>query len=186
MATGPTRDVEAWLADLLDRVIGWLQFAESKNIGMVGLISAFLVLIVTFLVAGPSVPPLAGVGLALCALALMIGLLLAMACLLPATDLERDLIEERALPGVEDNLIYFGHLARYEPRTLVRAVASYYVEMTPDEVAVSKFALDLAEQIVANARITLRKLMLYRAAVLLFAAGVLSAAAAMALAEFVG
>jgi len=186
MATGPTRDVEAWLADVLDRVIGWLQFAESKNIGMVGLISTFLVLIVTFLVAGPSVPPLAGVGLALCALALMIGLLLAMASLLPATDLERDLIAERALPGVEDNLIYFGHLARYEPRTLVRAVASHYAEVTPDEVVVSKLALDLAEQIVTNARITVRKLRLYRSAMLLFAAGVLIAAVAMALAAFVG
>src|SRR5215211_4680325 len=136
MATGPTRDVEAWLADLLDRVIGWLQFAESKNIGMVGLISTFLVLIVTFLVAGPSVPPLAGVGLALCALALMISLLLALASLLPATDLERSVMEERALPGVEDNLIYFGHLARYEPRALVRAAASHSAEVIPDEVVV--------------------------------------------------
>src|SRR5215208_5119588 len=142
MASDLRRDVEAWLADLLDRVIDWLQLAERKNVGLVGLISTFLVLIVTFLVAGPSVPPLAGVGLALCALVFMIGLLLAMASLLPATDLERDLIEERALPGVEDNLIYFGHLARYEPRTLVRAVASRYVEMTPDEVGVSKLALD--------------------------------------------
>jgi len=72
-ATDPTSDVEDWLVDVLDRVIGWLQFAESKNIGMVGLISTFLVLIVTFLVAGPSVPTLAGVGLAVCALTLITG-----------------------------------------------------------------------------------------------------------------
>src|SRR5215216_4012681 len=147
MATGPTRDVEAWLADVLDRVIGWLQFAESKNIGVVGLISTFLVLVVTFLVAGPSVPPLAGLGLALCALALMISLLLAIASLLPATDLERYRTEERAPPGPEDNLIFYGHLARYEPRELVRAVASHYAEETQDEIVVSKLALDLAEQI---------------------------------------
>src|SRR5215213_2755440 len=185
MATDATRDAEAWLADLLDRVIGWLQFAESKNIGLEGLISTFLVLIVTFLVAGPSVPSLAVGGLALCALTLMISLLLAIASLLPATDLKRDLIEERAPPGPEDNLIFYGHLARYEPRALVRAVACHYAQVTSDEVAVSKLALDLAEQIVTNARITVRKLRLYRSAVLLFAAGVLIAAAAMALAAFV-
>ena len=46
----------------------------------------------------------------------------------------------------------------------------------------SKFALDLTEQIVTNARITVRKLRLYRAAMLLFASGILLAAAAMALA----
>jgi len=186
MATDRNRDVEDRLADFLDRVIGWLQFAESKNIGIVGLISTFLGLIVTFLLAGPSVPTLAGVGLALGALTLMISLLLALASLLPATDLERDLIEERAPPGPEDNLIFYGHLARYEPRTLVRAVASHYVVTPSDEFVVSKFALDLAEQIVTTARITVRKLRLYRYAMLLFASGVLTAAAAMALAAFLG
>jgi hypothetical protein len=39
---------------------------------------------------------------------------------------------------------------------------------------------------VINARITVRKLRLYRYAVLLFASGVLIAAAAMSLAAFVG
>ena len=58
--------------------------------------------------------------------------------------------------------------------------------MTPDEFAVSKLARDLAEQIVTNARITVRKLRLYRAALLLFGSGVLIAAAAMALAAFAG
>ena len=168
----------------MHRVIGWLQFAESKNIGLVGLISTFLVLIVTFLVAGPYIPTLGGVGLALCGLALMISLLLAIASLLPATDLERDRIEERELPGPEDNLVFYGHLARYEPRALVQAVTSHYAEETPDEIVVSKLALDLAEQIVTNARITVRKLRLYRSAVLLFTLGVLIAAVAMALVAF--
>jgi len=56
----------------------------------------------------------------------------------------------------------------------------------PDEGVVSKPALDLAEQIVTNARITERKLRFYRSAMLLFAAGVLIAAVVMALAAFVG
>jgi hypothetical protein len=35
MAADLTRDVEVRRADLLDRVIGWLQFVESKNMGIV-------------------------------------------------------------------------------------------------------------------------------------------------------
>ena len=58
--------------------------------------------------------------------------------------------------------------------------------MTPGEFAVSKLARDLAEQIVTNDLITVRKLRLYRAALLLFGSGVLIAAAAMALAAFAG
>ena len=54
--------------------------------------------------------------------------------------------------------------------------------MSPDEVPVSKLARDLAVQIVTNARITVRKLRLFRAALLLFGVGVLIAAGAMALA----
>ena len=112
----------------------------------------------------------------------MISLLLAVASFLPTTHLERYLVGAREPPGPEANLLFYGHLARCEPHALVRAVASHYVGVPADEVVVSKFASDLAGQIVTNARITVRKLRLYRAALLLFASGVLSAAVAMALA----
>ena len=177
-----TRDLEALLADLLDRVIDWLQFAESKNTGIVGLIATALGLIVTFLEAGPSVPALAGAGLAIGAGALMLSLLIVIASFLPVTDLERALIGDREPPGHEDNLTFYGHLARYEPQALIHEVARNYGEVSPDAVPVSKFASDLAVQIVTNARITLRKLRLFRAAVLLFGGGVLIAAGAMAFA----
>ena len=75
MASDPTRDVEDRLADLLDGVIGWLQFAESKNTSIVGLIATALGLLVTVLVTGPSLPMLAALGLGLGAVLLMIALL---------------------------------------------------------------------------------------------------------------
>ena len=184
MATELTRALEDRLTKLLESVIGWLQFAESKNTGIVGLISTALGVIVSFLLAGPAVPTLAGVGLAVGAGMLMIALLLAVASFLPATHLERYLVEAHESPGSEVNLLFYGHLARYTPHALVRAVASHYGEVPADEVVVSKFASDLAGQIVANARITVRKLRLYRAALLLFASGVLTAAVAMALTAF--
>jgi len=56
VATDPTRDVEERLADLLDRVVSWLQLAESKNTSILGLIATALGLLVTVLVTGPSLP----------------------------------------------------------------------------------------------------------------------------------
>ena len=183
-ATELRRDVEERLFQLLDRVIDWLKFAEAKNTGAVGLSSTALGVIVTFLVAGPGVSELAGIGLGVGAVMLMISLMLAVASFLPSTDLERHLLGERTPPGPNDNLLFYGHLARYEPRALVRAVAEHYFEQVADDAVPSKLAIDLAAQVVTNSRITVRKLALFKYSLLLFGFGVLVAAAAMALAAF--
>jgi len=115
---------------LLNRVIGWLQFAESKHTGGVGLTSTALGVIVSFSLFGPPLPSLARVGIALGAVMLMLSLLLAVASFLPATDQERQLVGAGEPPKPDDNLISYGHLARYEPRALVRAVAIHYVGWT--------------------------------------------------------
>ena len=88
MASDRTRELEDRLVELLDRVIDWLQFAESKNTGVVGLIATALGLLVTFFVTSPSLPTLAALGLGLGAVLLMIGLLLVVASFLPKTDSE--------------------------------------------------------------------------------------------------
>jgi len=184
-ATELKRDLEVWLFDLLDRVVDWLKFAEAKNTGAVGISSTALGVIVTFLVAGPDIPVLAGVGLGVGAVVLMISLMLAVASFLPSTDLERHLLGEREPPGPNDNLLFYGHLARYEPRVLVCAVAEHYFQHEADVVP-SELAIDVAAQVVTNSRITVRKLALYRYSLLLFGIGVIVAAAAMALAAFLG
>jgi hypothetical protein len=184
MSTDPRRDVERQLSEQLTRVIDWLKFAEAKNTGAVGLSSTGLGVIVTFLVAGPSITTLAGVGLGVGALAMMFSLLLTVASFLPSTDLEKHLVGDRERPTTRDNLLYYGHLARYEPRALVEAIAEMYFEQEGEAYTPSKLALDLAAQIVTNARITVRKLTLYKYSLLLFGFGVLVASAAMALASF--
>ncbi len=185
MAAELRRDVENRLADLLNRVIDWLKFAETKNTGAVGLSSTGLGVIVTFLVAGPPIPTLAGVGLGVGAVALMVSLMLAVASFLPSTDLEKFLVGERDKPGPGDNLLFYGHLARYEPRALARAIGEHYFEQDDDATPPSKFAVDLAGQIVTNSRITVLKLAFFRYSLLLFGFGVLIAAAAMAAAALV-
>src|SRR5688500_17135091 len=97
------RDVETRLSDLLNRVIDWLKFAETKNTGAVGLSSTGLGVIVTFLVAGPAIPTLAGVGLGVGAVALMVSLMLSVASFLPSTNLEKHLMGERERPTARDN-----------------------------------------------------------------------------------
>jgi hypothetical protein len=184
MSTDIKRDIERQLSELLGRVIDWLKFAEAKNTGSVGLSSTGLGVIVTFLVAGPPIPTVAGVGLAIGALALMLSLLLTVASFLPSTDLEKHLVGERQRPTSRDNLLYYGHLARYEPRALVEAMAEQYFGQERDAYTPSKFDVDLAAQIVTNARITVRKLALYKYSLLLFGFGVLVASAGMALAAF--
>jgi hypothetical protein len=184
MTSDVNRDVERQLTELLSRVIDWLKFAEAKNTGSVGLSSTGLGVIVTFLVAGPPIPTLAGVGLGVGALALMLSLLLTVASFLPSTNLEKHLVGDRERPTQRDNLLYYGHLARYEPRALVEAVAEMYFQQEGEAYAPSKLAVDLAGQIVTNARITVRKLRLFTYSLLLFGFGVLVASAAMALAAF--
>jgi hypothetical protein len=185
MSSDIKRDVERHLSELLARVIDWLKFAEAKNTGAVGLSSTGLGVIVTFLVAGPPIPTMAGVGLGIGALALMLSLLLTVASFLPSTNLEKHLVGERERPTARDNLLYYGHLARYEPRALVEAIAEMYFDQEGETYAPNKLDIDLAAQIVTNARITVRKLALYRYSLLLFGFGVLVASAAMALASFV-
>ncbi len=187
MASDINGDIESRLSDLLSRVIDWLKFAETKNTSAVGLSSTGLGVIVTFLVAGPPIPVAAGVGLGLGAITLMISLMLAVASFLPSTNLEKYLVGEREEPGPTDNLLFYGHLARYEPRALVRAIGEHYfgLDRASEEFKPSKLAVDLAGQIVTNARITVRKLVLFKYSLLLFGLGVLIAAAAMAYAAFV-
>ena len=184
MSTDIKRDIDHQLSDLLNRVIDWLKFAEAKNTGSVGLSSTGLGVIVTFLVAGPPLPPVAGAGLALGAVALMLSLLLTVASFLPSTDLEKHLVGERQRPTARDNLLYYGHLARYEPRALVESLAELYFAQEGEAYAPSKREIDLAAQIVTNARITVRKLALYKYSLLLFGFGVLVASVGMALAAF--
>ena len=59
-----------------------------------------------------------------------------------------------------------------------------YFDHEGDTYAPSKLDIDLAAQIVTNARITVRKLALFRYSLLLFGFGVLVASGGMALAAF--
>ena len=71
------------------------------------------------------------------------------------------------------------------PGVLTRAIAQHYFDTPGSQYTPSKLAVDFAGQVVTNARITVRKLALFKYSLLLFGFGVLIASAAMAFSAFV-
>jgi hypothetical protein len=173
------RSLALRLLELLRLCNDWLKFAETKNVGIVGLAGSALAIVVaavSFLRA-EGIPPPAGVGLVVASLLMALSLLAGVWSFMPATSTPRWMRLNVGDPHPDDNLFYFGHAAKYAPRPLAEAVARRY-ERQP-EPAVSDLHHDLAAQLVVNARITLQKLKLFRWAVLLFAGGALLSAAGM-------
>jgi hypothetical protein len=162
------------LDGLLKSVNDWLKFAETKNVGIVGLASgglSVLLVAVGFLTDDDILHPLAGMLLLTGGAALAISLLVGVWSFLPATSMPHWMRLPSEPPRPDDNLFYFGHLSRYDPASLVAAIAERY-ERAPD-LPVTALHTDLAAQIVVNARITMQKLRLFRWSVVLFGAGVL-------------
>ena len=111
----------------------------------------------------------------------MLSLMLTVASFLPSTNLEKHLIGERERPSPRDNLLFYGHLARYEPSALVDAIAEHLFRAREARRTHRASSPSISPaQIVTNARITVRKLTLFRYSLLLFGFGVLVASAAMA------
>jgi hypothetical protein len=168
----------ARLLDLLRLVNEWLRFAETKNVGMVGLASGGLTFIVVALgfLQDEGLGQLTGAALTVGAVLMALSLLASVWSFLPATSLPRWMRTRRARPRPDDNLFYFGHLANYHPRELVSAMARRYERHPDPDPDATDLQADLAAQVVVNARITMQKLKLFTWAVVLFAAGAVLAA----------
>jgi pycsar effector protein len=172
---------ESRLLELLKLVNDWLKFAEAKNVGIVGLASgAMSVLLVAlgFLrEAGLTLIP--SLFIAAGAACLAISLLIGVYSFFPATAMPQWMRMRLDPPHADDNLYFFGHAAKYDPAALAVAVARRYDRAA--EPIVHELHTDLAAQLIVNARITLQKLRLFRWSVLFFGAGVLLAGIGMVL-----
>ena len=168
------------LLDIRTLVNDWLKYAETKNGAIVGLASAAAAVALAALSDRASDPWPVTLGLALAVACLVLSLLVGLASFLPQTNFTRVLAGRPGAPAAEDNLFFYGHLAKYAPRPLAEAVARRYVGDNPGVGPVSDGHVDLAAQIATNARITLWKLRLFTVAVALFALAVLAFAAALA------
>ena len=178
-SASPPDSLAPRLLDLLKLCNDWLKFAETKNVGIVGLAGSGLTFIVVALgfLRAEGVTPGAGMALTLASVLMALSLLAGVWSFMPATSTPRWMRLQVGEPRPDDNLYYFGHAAKYAPGPLAEAVARRYERQA--EPAVTDLHHDLAAQLVVNARITLQKLRLFRWAVLLFAAGALLAAGGM-------
>src|SRR3712207_5154018 len=176
MGTMTATDLDERLYRLLQLVNDWLKFAEAKNVGMVGFASGAIAVLLGFLTANNKpLSAIAAVALAGGGLGLVLALLVSLASFLPQTRMERVTPRPRGPEQSDDNLYYFGHLALYEPRALVEEMIRRHLR--GDVMPVEAGHLELAAQVVINARITIRKLRLFTLSVVCFALGVVGSGA---------
>jgi hypothetical protein len=163
-------DLDGRLYRQLQLVNDWLKFAEAKNMGMVGFASGALAVLLGFLTAiDLAIPVGATIFIAGGGLGLLVALLLSLVSFLPRTNLERVAAGRTSRDRTEDNLYYYGHVASYEPRVFVEAMIHRHLR--GDLAQMDDGHLDLAGQIITNARITLGKLRLFTFSIVCFAVG---------------
>lgn len=178
MSAPPPDPLATRLLELLRLVNEWLRFAETKNVGIVGLASGGLTIVVAALgfLREEGFGSGSGVTITIGALLMALSLLAGVWSFLPATSMPRWMRARTEAARPDDNLYYFGHLARRQPRDLAATIARRYERQPDPEAAITELHADLAAQVVVNARITMQKLKLFTWAVVLFAAGALLAA----------
>lgn len=165
---GSADPLGAMLADMLHQVNDWLKFAEGKNAGIVGLASGGSLALMATVPARAQEGWGIRAGFAAATVFLAFSLFAELASFMPRTNLARLLVRPAGPPSLEDNLLFYGHLARYVPIDLAKAVARRYCGGQKGDVG--NLHVDLAAQIATNARITVGKLRLFSYAVALFAA----------------
>lgn len=176
--------LETTLLKMLDLVNDWLKFAEAKNGGVVGLAGAAIALLLNFAheatTGEDALPDVALVLIIASGVCLVGSALIGVASFFPRTNLSRVLTGQLGEPAANDNLYYFGHIAKYGERHLAEAVSRRYLELKNSAVGENHQAI--AAQAVSNARITLQKLRLFGIAAVLFGLGVTAAVAGVVLA----
>lgn len=172
-------EVETKLLNILVMVNDWLKFAETKNAGLVGLGAAGAAVLGSFM--GAADDRLLTIGLASAAVLVSLSVLFGLASFFPRTGLARHLTHEVGRPAADDNLYYYGHLAKYSPTALVEAIARDYANIGYTDIVHARSRNDLAAQVIVNSRITLAKLQLFGIATWLFALAAVIALAAVLL-----
>lgn len=179
---GPSaRDVEARLLTIFGLVNEWLRFAETKNAGLAALDAIGVTAILTYVAADQRLTCWLRSGLGATSLLLVCSLAIALLSFLPRGDPRRLIPPPGRRPAASDNLYFFGDVANYQPAQLAATIALGYEGLRDYDPARHRGHLDLASQIIANARITVAKNAFFRWAASLALLGLMVAVGAAVL-----
>lgn len=132
----------------------WLRFAEAKNAGLLGLSGLSLTAVLGFVAQVEGFGRWSG-GMLLGGIVLwLVSILITAVSFLPRTDLLNISSRLEGTPEASDNLYYYGHLAKLDVQSLLGSLGINSNDQSPRY----RFEKNLAEQVIANSRITTDKL----------------------------
>lgn len=156
-------DMELRLLTMLQLVNDWLVFAEAKNAGLVALVGASMTAILTILSLSLDIPTIISAALVWCAVFLSVGLILSLFSFIPSRSphIEIEPSGKVAPPGL-GNVYYYGDLAAFPTgEALIRSVIQKHDLGPSCSKSGSAACIDLALQVIINARIATRKFKLF-------------------------
>jgi hypothetical protein len=148
--------MEDRLHRILKSVDEWLRFAEAKNGALIVANGAIVFGALKALEAPRALPPWVLLYVYAATAVISLAGVIALLSFLPETTLSW--LGSTKRPAPEDNLLFYGHAASYDPRGYLEAL---YERAQLRPTSVSPLEEDYAEQIIVNSRIALRKFGLF-------------------------
>jgi len=146
--------VEERLRYILISVNEWLKFAEAKNGAL--LAADIAILFGVFRLLNDSTVQRVVIYLAI--FLIIVSAISSLISFIPQLKISSFTHKKRM--EKETNLIFYGHIAKYEPQSYIEAL---YAESGAEPVAITSIELDYAQQIIVNSRIAVRKYLCFNA-----------------------
>jgi len=179
-------EVSTKLLAIFQNVNEWLKFAEAKNGVLLAFSGAAITATITLLATAQNIPNSLNFGLLLTTIFLCICALICSLSFLPKTNLE-DLLwlrdrqnkKSHSQDPIKDNFWYFGHLQKYKPDELLEGLNKPYFNSKLDIAKLAdkkeyKEYKDIAAQITINAEIAFLKFEVFKYAIKVLIASILT------------
>ena len=144
--------MDAKLKDIFDNVNSWLKFAESKNAALIAFNSAAGFGLASLLASSKLTLSPVHVYACLCILLLGLGAVAGLISFLPRLRIPWSFSKTRI--NAWDNLLFFGHIARYTPERYLDSLSKLVETEARNFTDMQRI---YAEQIVINSQITMYK-----------------------------
>lgn len=159
-------DVETKLLRIFDLVNDWLRFAEAKNGALLAFCSAAIFGLLKFPGDWVVITPSFKAGLAVVVVFLLLAILISIWSFLPQTTRLEIILWPAADERKEtDNLIFFGDICKYSAEDLFDRLCDRYSAPNEHSHQQRQYLQDLANQVVVNSKITMRKFRLFQRAI---------------------